>query len=131
APFVYRSSGVFRLDAAASENLPAGREAARRFARQVGQAIPAGPNQAFFDSQFEFEEQRRLSRTGKFWTTGPVHLDGGDEPNEPSMRTEAYVSQMRFPAPADAEKDAWVALAPVRHEGRRDAAAWMPDPENP
>ncbi|MFG0316914.1 MAG: hypothetical protein ACF8XB_06555, partial [Planctomycetota bacterium JB042] len=131
APFAYRSAGVFRLDAAASENLPAGREAARRFARQIGRSVPPGPNVALFDSQVEFERQRRLTRTGKHWTTGPVHLDGGDAANEPSLRTEAYATAGRYPAAGDAEPPAWAGLAPVRQEGRRDDTAWMPDPEAP
>ena len=126
APFVYRSFGVFRLEAAASENLPAGREAARRFARQVGLSIPAGPNATYFDSQLEFEEQMRLSRAGRFWTTWPENLDGGDGLNQPPLRVPA-AEQGRYPAADGDTREPWVQLAPVRKEGRRDAVTWMPE----
>ncbi len=55
APFTYASAGVFQVSAAASENLPNGRERSRSYAQQVLSVAPPGDTARLFASQQDFE----------------------------------------------------------------------------
>lgn len=122
APFTYRSLGVFTLEAAVSENMQAGREAARLFGREILEARPAGRRLSLWSSQAEFEEAVRLSRTGKYWTTFPSNLVEFDRGNQPPLRAAAAFEAKRFAA-ADSEQLEFARMAPSRKSGFRDAAA--------
>ncbi len=127
APFVYRSYGVFSFDAATSENLAAGREEARAFARQVSQVTPAGEQLCLYDSQTEFEEAMRLSRAGKFWESRPTNLRDPDDLNEPPLRLDSKRDGRTPAIEVDEKIDSYVAPAPTRADGRRDATAFLPE----
>jgi len=134
APFAYRSYGVFRIDAAASENLPVvpgstqgGREQARLFARQISQVFAPGEQIDLLSSQLDFEEAIRLSRTGKFWTTFPENLLDLDDLNQPPSRVAAALNG-RFAAQAGTQEP-YLRLAPSRKQGGRDQTAWIGDVE--
>ncbi|MBI4878200.1 MAG: hypothetical protein HY812_00870 [Planctomycetes bacterium] len=124
APFVYRSYGVFTIDAAASENLPLGREQSRSFARVVSQVFPAGAALTLFASQLDFEEAIRLSRTGKYWATFPENVQDFDAFHEPPSRLRSALAGRH--ARQESEEPAYARLAPVRKEGLR-----VPSPEDP
>ncbi len=117
APFVYRSYGVFTIDAAASENLPLGREQARSCARAVTQVFPAGRALTLFASQLEFEEAIRLSRTGKHWATFPQNVLDFDAFHQPPSRLRPALAGRH--ARQESEEPAYARLAPVRKEGLR------------
>lgn len=128
APFVYRSFGVFSIEAAASENLSpigtadqGGREQARMFARQVTQVSPSGERLTLLATQLDFEEAIRLSGTGKFWTTFPENLADFDDYNQPPSRRAAWLNGRA--AEREDVAASFASLAPVRGEGRRDETA--------
>ncbi|MFH0944358.1 MAG: hypothetical protein V2A76_04095, partial [Planctomycetota bacterium] len=134
APLVYHSFGTFRIDAAASENLPAvpgsphgGREQARLFASLVSQVFSPGEQLTLLSSQLDFEEASRLSRTGRYWTTFPENLLDLDDQNQPPSRLRATLSG-RFAAESGTAEP-FARLAPYRKQGLRDKTAQMGEVE--
>jgi len=122
APFSYTTEGVVTVEAAASENLPLGREAARLFARTTVEVRPPGERITIFDTQADFHEAARLSRTGRYWTTFPNDLLDFDQYNQPPQPTQSYADWQRYPS-MDSEEDAFARLAPVRIDGYRGPEA--------
>lgn len=120
APLVFRSGGLFRVRLAVSENLPAGREAARRFAEVVTEPRPPHVLPFRVVSQEAFEELWRLSRRARGWDTGPVNLFAADVGADPPLRAPALREGRR---PADGP--GFARLRPLRHDGRRDETAEM------
>jgi len=132
APFAYASAGLFTIEAAASHNLPNGRERARAFARQTLSVAPPS------HTLRELSTQRGLERgvvLGEGWTSGPRLLRSGPgrapvattpqaprvllDPAEalnlasrPARRAHALVSGR--PGPAGPQSGAWLAPATVR-----------------
>lgn len=91
-PFTYESAGIFRLQAAAIENLPNGRERARAHVDQVVAVAPSGETARLLESQADF--QAHLTPGGA-WVTGPNPLRSGPGPAVPrteEQRREGRVS---------------------------------------
>jgi hypothetical protein len=84
APFTFSSSGFFAVDTAVSLDFAeSGREASRRFMREVLHAAPRGPVMHLFHTQEDFEGQRRLTREGRGYMTLPVNVNLPDRSNLP------------------------------------------------
>ncbi len=77
APFCYASRDVYTLEAAASENLPNGRERARAHVREVVSVAPAGDAVRVFATQRDLEEAAARSSGWAGWGTGPELLVSG------------------------------------------------------
>jgi len=75
-PFTFASAGYFQIETAVALDYRASRkEAARQFMREVVHAAPREPVMHLFHTQADFEEQRRLTREGRGYMTGPANLD--------------------------------------------------------
>lgn len=128
SPFTYKSLGTVTLETAVSENLIAGREASRAFARAVVDAAAGGQRQALFQSQIDFYDSARLNRSGLGWATFPIDLSEYDDGNEPPLPLSRYLDQGRFvPLTSEEElaigRDAAARARPVQKLGLRDATA--------
>lgn len=122
APFSYTTEGVVVIEAAASENLPLGREASRLFARTTVEVRPPGERLTLFATQTDFHDAARLSRTGRYWTTYPNDLLDFDRYNQPPQPVRSYVDWKRYPSMETVE-EAFAKLAPVRIDGYRGPEA--------
>ena len=126
APFAYRSHGTVAIEAAVSENLEAGREASRLFAREVTQVRKAGEQVTLLSTQRDFFDAMRNSRSGKYWTTFPGNLIAPDGLHQPPVAQRSFMQRGVFPhqgTDQTALAEAYARLAPVRKHGFRDATA--------
>lgn len=114
APFTYASGGTFTLAAAASENLPTGRERARAHVRRVTTVAPGGETLHRFATQRDLEAGLAAGPGGSGWTTFPTLLEVGGAP-----RSTALAARADAPSPLRADADA-VVVPSVALDPRRD-----------
>ncbi len=79
APFTYSSAGRFTLEAAASENLPSGKERARAYVRRVASIAPGGETAHRVSTQADFEDVLSRGARGRGWTSHPSPLELGGQ----------------------------------------------------
>ncbi len=80
APATFSSGDVYTLHAAASSNLPNGRERGRAFSREVVSVAPPGESARLVDSQADFDE---ALAPGSGWATRPALLAAGEVAGTP------------------------------------------------
>ncbi|MDG2148209.1 MAG: hypothetical protein P8N09_01665 [Planctomycetota bacterium] len=105
APFTYDSAGYFTITAAASENMPNGRERSRAHVRELVSVSPPGDTGRLFASQEDFERSMEL---GDGWATRPRLMASGSglsstpEAERPANRDDVLPSEDVAPLLADA-----------------------------
>ncbi|MDF1797916.1 MAG: hypothetical protein P1V81_01965 [Planctomycetota bacterium] len=118
-PLRFTSQDVYRLDLRVSVTASAGVQRLERRREEVQQIAPGGELLRLWSNQADFDEELRLSRSGKLWNTGPEPTSRPDGflGSSPPPRAPAHLGAFAFRPDASGVRPAIERVAPSSEEG--------------